>query len=850
MLCPVPKRSRASRVVGGKLLASDGARAYVLAMDDFRQDVRHAVRGYAKTPLFTVTILLILALGIGANSAIFTIVNHVLLRPLDFPQAGALVSVSQVRLGGGRSAAVSPPNFFDLRDEARSLAGLAAYWSPELTIAGGGADPQKVRAATCTDDLFTVLGVQPMLGRPLTPGDGAPGSRLVAVLSHGAWQRRFGGDTGAIGKDVLIDGTPAQVVGVMPPGFDFPAAGTELWVPLRLSRTQPPNPGIPPEVYRQYRILQVVGRLRAGVTPGEARAELDAIGARLERSFPDANRGFTIAAIPLHEAIVGSVKPALWILFATVGCVLLVACANVGGLLLVRASARAREVTIRMALGAGRGRLVRQMLTESLVLAGAGGALALIAAVWALDLVARFAPDGVPHLDRVRIDGATLLFTSVIAVVAGLLFGLAPAIQVRARRLQEVLMSSGRGSVSGTHHRVRALLVVGQMAISLTLLVSAGLLVHSLVLMARVDTGFRAASVLTLDRIELPTARASAEQSAALFERLLTRVQALPGVEAAALTLGLPLDPRASFFVDESRFAIEGRAPMPAAERPSAALHVVSPGYFSVIGVPLKRGRFFSEVDRGAAPGVVIINDAMARRIFPGEDPIGRRLTHELTIVPGQQSSREIVGVVGDVRHFGLEQPAEPQMFVPHAQMPWPSMALVVRTPLDAGEFGAAIRGAVHGIDPAIPVPPLRPMADVVAGATGQPRLRAWVLGVFAAVAVLLAVTGLYGTMAYAAQQRTREIAVRMALGATPAQATAMLLRRGLTLAAAGALIGLGVAVIAGRFLATMLFGVSALDPLTFAGAPLLLLSVAALACYIPAVQARRLDPAAALNAD
>jgi predicted permease len=819
-------------------------------MDTFWQDARYAVRSYMKTPIFTATVILILALGMGANTAIFSIVNAVLLRPLDFPAAASLVSVRQASRSSGRTSLVSPPNFFDLREQAHSLVGLAAYWSPELTISGDGSEPQKILAATCSDDLFAVLGVVPVLGRPLLPGDGVPGARRVTVLGHGMWQRRFGGDPRTIGQEILLDGMPTQVVGVMPAGVDFPAAGTELWVPLRLSRTQPPNPAIAPEAYRDYRILSLVGRLRPGVTLQQSGSELEALAAHLERSFPGSNHDLTLAAAPLQDAVVGPVKPALRLLFAAVGSVLLIACANVGGLLLVRASTRAREVTLRMALGAGRARLIRQALTESVMLALAGGALALAVSRWTLDVIVRLAPEGIPHTDRIRVDGAAILFTGMAAIGAGLLFGLAPAIQVRARRLQEVLVSAGRGTVTGTHHRVRHVLVVAEIALSVILLIGASLLTHSLILVARVDPGFRPASVLTVDRVELPPGRGSAERSVAFYDRLLSGVQALPGVESAALTLGLPLDPRAAFFVDESPLRIEGRPPVAASERPVAPLHVVSAAYFSTMGVPLEQGRFFSDSDGPTAPAVVILNMAMARRLFPGESPIGRRLTHDLSIVPGQPTSREIVGVVGDIRHFGLQEAAEPQMFVPHAQMPWPSMALVIRTRLDAPQLGPAIRQLVRKLDPSIPVPPIRPMDEVVAGATAQPRFRAWVLGIFACVAVLLAITGLYGTMAYAAQQRTREVGVRMALGATPAQVTALLLRSGLQLAAAGTLLGLGGAAIAARLLASMLFGVSTFDPIAFAGGPALLFAAAGAACYLPAVRARRLDPLTAINAD
>jgi putative ABC transport system permease protein len=819
-------------------------------MQTFLADARHAVRAYGKTPLFTLAVLLILGLGIGANSAIFSIVNAVLLRPLPYPRAGELVALSHTHRVSGRTSAISPPEFFDLREQAKSFAAIAAYWSPSVSIAGGNSEPQKILAATASSDLIDVLGVTPVLGRPLGPADSAPGSRSVALLGYAMWQRRFGGDAHAVGQEVMLDGRPTLVVGVMPEGFDFPRAGTELWVPLRLSRTRPPNPGIKPEAYRQYRILNLVGRVKPGVTVAQARSEVAALGAQFEAQFPDANRDLHLSVTPLHDLVVGSARSGLLLLLAAVGGVLLVACGNVGSLLLVRAAGRGREVTIRMALGADRLRLARQMLTESLVLALAGGALALLFSSWAIAFLVRFAPEGIPRIDRVALDGTVVAFTAAVSMLAGILFGLAPALQVRSRRLQEALVFAGRSDVTGSHHRVRHALVVTEMALSLILLVGAGLLIRSLLQVAQVDTGFRAASVLTLDRIELPRGRAAASSSAAFFDRLLTELNAVPGIQSAAITLGLPLDPRATFFVDETPFTIEGRPPAQAGQRPVAPLHVVSPKYFATIGVPLERGRWFSAADSATAPGVIIINEAMARELWPGEDPIGRRITHDLTIVPGQATSREIVGVVGDVRHFGLEHPAEPQMFVPHAQMPWPSMAVVVRTTLDAQHVGAVVRQSVWSVDASIPVPPIRPLEDALADATGQPRFRAWILGVFASIALLLAVTGLYATIAYAAQQRTREIGLRIALGATPGQATAVLVRNGLQLAAAGILLGMGGAVVAGRLLSSMLYGVSPLDPVTFVGGPVLVLVIAMLACYIPARRARHLDPIAAIRID
>jgi putative ABC transport system permease protein len=819
-------------------------------MHAFLQDVRIAVRGYLSKPLFTGIVLSILALAIGANSAIFSVVNAVLLRPLDYPQPSALVSMSQRDRATQRRRPISPPNFFDVKEQAGAFASMAAYWSPSVSLSGDGGEPEKVQAATSTYDLFGVLGVGPILGRALTADDDIPGAPAVALIGNGLWRRRFGGDPNIVGRETMLDGAPTLIVGVMPPAFDFPAAGTDLWMPMRLSRTQPPNRAIPADKYRQYRILNVVARLKPDVSIEQAGLEISAIAARLEAAYPEANRNGGLRLVPLQETMVAATRPALLILLAAVGCVLLIACANVGGLLLVRAAGRTREISIRMALGADRRRLVQQMLTESLVLGAAGGVAGLVVSEWALDLLLRFAPAGIPRLDRVQIDGAAVAFTFAIALGAGIVFGLAPAFQIGTHRLQDALLASSRGLVSGSRQWVRQALTVAEIALSLMLLVGAALLIQSFARMLQVDAGFRASSVLTVARIELPRSRPSAESSAAFFEAFVGRLRAIPGVEAAAITLGLPLDPRARFFVDESTFSIEGDAPLPMAQRPTAPVHVVSPGYFAALGVPLVRGRMFDERDRAGAPGVVIINEAMAQRFWPNQSPLGRRLTHDLSIVPGQPASREIVGVVGNIRHFGLEQPSEPQMFVPHLQMPWPSMAVVIRTRLDAAKIGAAVRQAVWSADDTIPVPPLRPMDDAFADAVGQPRFRAWLLGLFAATAIVLAMTGLYGTVAFGVEQRTREIGLRMALGATPQQATARLLRSGLVLTGLGTAMGLAGAVGVSRALSSVLFGVRAADPATFIGVPAALVAASALACYLPARRARRLDPLKAINTD
>jgi putative ABC transport system permease protein len=813
-------------------------------------DVRYAVRGYLRIPVFTTVAVATLALGIGSATAIFSVVEAVLLRPLPYPGSPELVAIAQVRRDTRASLALSPPNFFDLKDQSTVFSSIAAYGTPGVTISGAGGDPEAIRAATASPDLFSVLGVSPALGRGFSVGDGVQGAPRIAVVSHGLWQRRFAGDTGVLGREMLVDNAPTVIVGVMPAAFDFPARGTDLWLPLQLSRTQPSNRGIPAAKYREYRILSVVARLRSGVSLAAAQRETARVGDVLARDYPDANRELTIGITPLRDAFVGTSRAALLLLFAAVSCVLLIACANASSLILVRAATRTRELAIRRALGAGRGRLVRQMLAESVVLAAAGGAAGLLLATWIVELFVRFAPAGIPRLETVRADATTAAFAVAVAGTAGIIFGLVPALQDHGRREHDALRSAGRGSVGGSNQQVRHVLIVVEVALSTMLTAGAGLLIQSFVRLSRVDTGFRTKAVLTVDRVELPRSRAGVSRSAPFFDELIARLRATPGIDAAGATIGLPLDPRARFFVDDSTFSIARRALLPVGQRPTAALHVVAGDYFAAAAIPLERGRWFDARDRGESPAVVVINEAMARRYWPNEDPIGQTLTHDLTILAGQHATRRIVGIVGDVRHFGLERQPEPQMFIPHLQMPWPSMALVLRTSLPLTRVNAIVREEVHALDASVPVPSALPLDRIVADAIGQPRFRSWVVGLFASAALLLAMVGLYGTIAFSVHQRRRELALRLALGASPTQAIGIVMGSGLRLAGAGALVGAVGAVVAARFLRAMLFGVGPADPATLAVVPAAILIVAGVACYLPARRILRIEPLRALTDD
>jgi predicted permease len=818
-------------------------------VEELWRDIRHARRTYARSPRFAALVTLTLGFGVGAASAIFALVYAVVLRPLPFATSDRLVSISGQHRDSAQTTSVSPPDYFDLKEQGHVFAGLAAYWSPTVVVSPIGGTPDRVFATVCTPNLMEVLGVLPEMGRPFTAADGDAGTARVAIVSDALWRGRFGSDPSIVGRELLIDDARVQVVGVMPPGVDFPSRATELWMPLRLSRTEPPNPAIPPQRYRQYRILSIVGRLDPGVSLSTARAELTLVADRLERDHPDANRRMTLTVAGLHDALVGDVRPAMLVLFGAVACLLLVAVANVATMIAVRTSSRERELAVRLALGAGRGRVVRQLLVESALLACTGGAAGLALSYVFLPLVVRFAPAGIPRIETARIDAATVLFTVAAASFAGMVFGLAPAAQVGRRELGHALKAGTRSTTAAGRHRFRRLLVAAQVGVSMLLLVTAGLLVQSFLRLGAVDLGFRSAGVFTIERLEVDR-RATPAATAAFFDDVLKNIRAVRGVDAAGITLGVPLDARGRFFVDDTAFTIEPFVDVPQAERPNARIHVVSDGYFATLGISVIAGRSFADTDRRDAPAVVIVNKALADRYFPSGDAVGRTLTHELSIVPGQPVRRRIIGVVGDVRQFRLDEPFEPQIFVPHSQMPWPAMALVVRTSLPLDQLSATVRTAVWSRAPRMPVPIPSEMRQTFDAALGAPRLRAWLMSLFAVAAMMLSAMGLYGTVAFAIQQRRSELAIRLALGATPRQTCELLLREGVTLSLAGALSGVLAAVMLTRLLSSLLFGVGALDPATIAGVGVLLIGVSVAACYLPARSAASINPLSAINGD
>ena len=799
-------------------------------MGNLWQDIRYGFRMLLKKPGFTAIAVLTLALGIGANTAIFSVVNAVLLRPLPFAEPDRLVMVYEKRLKLGRTRnPVSAPDFIDWRAQSTVFENMAAYtwWNANLT---GGDEPERIMGTVASAGLFPTLGVKPALGRSFTPEEDQPNANRVVVLSHGLWQRRFGSDAGIIGKTLTLNGNSFTVIGVMPRGFQFPDKQIEMWAPLALNTSEAGNRG--------SHYLHVVARLKPGVSLPQAQAEMETIASRLEQQYP-VNVGHSVNIFPLYEETVGSIRPALLVLLGAVGFVLLIACANVANLLLVRGSARQKEIAIRTALGASRFRIVRQLLTESVLLAIVGGGLGLLLAIWGTDLLVALSPPETPRVGEIGIDRAVLGFTLAVSLLTGIVFGLLPALQASKPDLNDSLKEGGRSQMaSGSRSRLRSLLVVAEVASALVLLIGAGLLLKSFMRLREVNPGFNPENVLTM-QLSLPQTKYKEEhQQAAFTQQVLQRIGTLPGVNAAGAVAGLPLSGNSA----SRYFAIEGRPERPAGEGLNTNFNAISPNYFRALGIPLLQGRDFSERDVLGTPEVVIIDEAMARRFWPDEDPMGQRLRIS------NQPWRTIIGIVGSVKHSGLDVEPTPEMYYPLLQDPLPFMTLVVRTPGDPQSLAAAVQREVRTVDKDQPVFGIKTMEEVVAESVSSRRLTMLLLGTFASLAVLLAAIGIYGVMSYTVAQRTHEIGIRMALGAQAGDVLRLIVGQGMILTAIGITVGLAASLALSRVLSSLLYGVSATDPLTFIAVSLLLAAVAFLAGYLPARKATRVDPMVALR--
>jgi predicted permease len=826
------------------------------------QDLRYALRMLRKSPGFAVVAVLTLALGIGANIALFTIVNAVLLERLPFQDAEQLVRVT-ADFTGQRTTDVglSIPELFDLRRSGifSEIAGLLPI-SANLTESEDTAEPERIEAMIVDANYFSMLGVGAQLGRVLDRSDWRPGISDSAVISDGLWRRRFGADPAVLGKSIRIDNDMYSIVGVAPALFRHPGRGTEMEVGVWLSAGWIGLPFSPQPVRRAYLLQGGLGRLRPGLTPQIAQARINAMVSKLRRQFPNdypEASGWTLRAVPLHDDLVGNVRPAMVTLLAAVGFVLLIACANVASLLLARSTARQREFAIRCALGAARGRIVRQLLTESVMLAAVGGVAGLAIAILGVQGLVRLSPTDLLRLHDVHVNGVVLAFTVALSIITGIVFGVAPAIQGSSAELQHVMRESSRSTTAtGAVARLRAVLVVAEFALSLVLLVGAALLVQSFWRLQRVDLGFRPQSVFTL-RLWLsqpndPTSGPyfTHQARANFYKRVLYRVAALPGVQAAGGVSALPLTgarPRNSF-------VIEGRS-LEAGDVPAAEEALATPGYFSALGIDLVRGRLFDEDDDARVRKVAVVSEAFVRKYFPCEDPIGKRFGPGTRVLnlggPAQPPPPEwttIVGVVRDVRTDAVELEAAPLIYRSEWQESSRNLTLTVRADGDAAALAESIRREVRGQDPNVPVYGASTMETVVASALSQPHFTMLLLVFFAATALLLSAVGIYGLMAYYVTQRTHEIGIRVALGAGQADVLRLLIGQGARLAAVGVAIGMAGAFAVTRAIGTLLYGVSPWDPTMFAGASLLLLGVALTACYIPARRAMGVDPMVALR--
>ena len=799
-------------------------------------DLRYALRALRRTPGFTAVVVLTLALGIGANSVMFSVINAVLLRPLPYRDPAALVAVYEGDARGGAEARtpVAAGNYRDWRDQNRVFSGTALYRTRPINFTGAG-EPERIEVAMTTASLFPVLGVAPALGRAFGPEEDVAGGARTAVISHGLWQRRFGGDPAVVGRAITLGGDAYTIGGVMPPAFKFPAGDVEAWLPVALSDSN--------WAWRGSHNYEVVARLKPGVTLGQAQAEMRAIAARISAEHPNFQRDWTAGAFALSGELARGARPVLLVLAGAVGFVLLIACANVANLYLARAAGRSKEIAIRTAIGAGTRHLVRQLLVESLAVAALGGTAGLLLAVWGARLVNVVRPAGLPRAEEVAVDGTVLLFTAALSLVTGLLFGLLPALHAARPDLAEVMKQGGKGASAGPRRaRTRAALLVAEVAFSLVLLVGAGLMLKSFARLHGVNPGFTTAGLLTA-RVALPAARYdSVAKKVAFAEALLARLRALPGVRSAAVVSSVPLSGQNA----QWGYWVDGRPAPTLADVPVAVVRSATPDYFRTMEIPLRRGRLFD--DRLGGVREAVVNETLAREHFRGEDPVGRRVR------AGSPEAEPvtIVGVVADTRHRTLDEPVPPQLFLAnsHGAAVFGSFAVALRVAGEPGALAAALRREVRAIDPDLPVAELLTMDEVIAAGTSRQRLSSGLLAAFAGLALLLAAVGIYGVIAYASAQRAREFGVRIALGAASGDVLRDVLGGAARLAALGVALGLAASLALTRLLQSQLYEVSATDPAVLGAISLLLLAVALAASYLPARRATRVDPMAALRAE
>ncbi|HVR98004.1 MAG TPA: ABC transporter permease [Thermoanaerobaculia bacterium] len=799
-------------------------------------DLRFAARGLVKWPGFSTMAILTLALGIGANTAIFSVINAVLLAPLPYPDAERLMIVWQTdRMSGSAAEPVSGPDFFDWREQSRSFAGMAAHYPMEFSLLDGVNDPERVSGGAVTQEFFSVLGSQPVIGRSFSPEEAQPGGEKVAVVSHSFWKNSSGADPSLSNRTIALDGVPHRVIGVMPPGFVSPRNPEErVWTPLQ--DTEILN-------NRDRHNLRVFARLAPAASTAEAQADMSGIATRLERQYPE-NKGRGARVEGLHESVVGDIRPALLVLMGAVVFVLLIACVNVANALLARALVRSREIVIRTALGAGRLRVIRQLLTESLLLALVGGALGLLLATWGLEVLKSLGASSIPRLDSLGIDARVFAFTAGVSLLTGITFGLLPALQLARPDLQAAIKAGGAGAGSNvSRRRLRAALVIVQVALAAVLTIGAGLLIRSFSRLQEVELGFNPQGLLKLD-LSLPQARypypedyPNWPQVARFYTDVLERLREVQGVESAAIGLNHPL--KAGW---TTQFTIEGRPEPPSGQAEEIRVRSVTPGYFQTVGQPLRSGRALTEQDNAQGPPVVLVNEAFVRRYFTNENPIGRKLVFWGTF--------EIVGVVGDVPFTGLASPVEPAMYPSLLQLPMSEVSLLVRTREDPLRLSQAVRHAVWSVDSELAPFDIATLEQLLAEATAQPRFNMLLLGSFAAVALVLAAMGIYGLMLFSVVHRTREIGIRMAMGADRRDVLKLIIGQGMLLLLLGLAIGLVISLGVTRLMASLLFGIPSYDWATFLTVSFVLATVGLIACCVPSLRASRIEPVVAIKCE
>ncbi len=804
-------------------------RGGLLVLFNMLRDVRYAIRQLTTTPGFSAVAILTLALGIGATTAIFSVVNGVLLRPLPYPHPESLVRVHEIVDKFGRFS-VAPASFLDWRQQNTVFAHIAAFNSAGATLQTVDG-PERVQGALVSSDLFDLLEVAPALGRTFRADEDMPGKDRVIVLSQGLWERRFNRDPNVLGQSVSLNGAPVTVVGIMPPNFTFPGQ-SEFWRPLALNSAN---------ATRGAHFLGVIARLKPGVTVERAAVEMKTIAERLAVQYPESSANESAEVIGLHANMVEHIRPALLAIFAAVGALILIACANVANLLLVRASIRSKEIAIRTALGAGRLRLILQLLAESVVLALAAGVAGVFSAYWAIRPIQTLGTAIIPRADSIAIDGTVLVFALIVSIATGILFGLAPAWQASRATISSVLKEGGRTSTAAGGRWIRSGLLVAEVAMSLVLLVGAALLLRSFERLIHVDPGFRPEQVLAF-RVALPNnAYPQDHHKIAFFSRLMERLETLPGVSGAGMIQSVPM--RGDYVLS---FTIEGRPHVGPNQEPSANHRVISPDYFKAMGIPLLRGRSFTLEDREKSPMVAIVDQKFVDRYFPDQDPMGKGLD----IGNGTDGFYKIVGVVGSVLHDSLDGKPSPTMYIPYAQDAFSSMWVVVRAKGEPTQLSAAARQAVRDIDSTLPAFAMTPLADVVSESIAQRRFSMLLIGVFGAIALVLAAVGLYGVVSYSVSQRTQEIGLRMAIGADRRDVLRLIVGGGMKLAVIGVVIGVAGALALSKVIATMLFELTPMDLVSYSGTVMVLLAVAMVACYVPARRAMRVDPIIALRAE